>query len=44
MRLFDPTETEGIEARFMDGVGWDGVSETTEKRPRGTIGVDVLIA
>ncbi|EAQ27739.1 hypothetical protein NAP1_09102 [Erythrobacter sp. NAP1] len=44
MRLFHPAELAGIEARFMDGLGWDGVSEPSERRERGVIGQDVLIA
>ncbi|AWW75479.1 aldehyde-activating protein [Erythrobacter sp. KY5] len=44
MRLFNPSEVAGIEARFMDGLGWDGVSEIRERRERGVIGQDVLIA
>ena len=44
MRLFQPAEVAGLEARFMDGLGWDGLSAPSERRPPGKIGVDVSIA
>ena len=44
MRLFHPAEVDGLEARFMDGLGWDGQSPPQERRPPGIVGVDVLIA
>ncbi|MBV7266454.1 GFA family protein [Erythrobacter ani] len=44
MRLFQPEDLTGIEARFMDGIGWDGRSSPRERRPSGIIGKDVVIA
>ncbi|WP_427963585.1 GFA family protein [Altererythrobacter sp.] len=42
MRLFDPDELAGIEARFMDGRSWDGKSKAGARRPPGALGVDAF--
>ncbi|MBD2841159.1 GFA family protein [Erythrobacter rubeus] len=44
MRLFHPDDLVGMEARFMDGLGWDGVAAPQQRRSPGTIGEDVLVA
>ncbi len=43
MRVFEPTELNGIEARFPDGRHWFGDGEVMHRRPSGQLGVDVFI-
>ncbi|MHA7819677.1 MAG: GFA family protein [Erythrobacter sp.] len=43
MRLFPPSEVAGMQARFMDGVAWDGESEPSLRRPDGTLGEDAFV-
>ena len=43
MRLFDPTDVAGIEARFLDGRNWDGSSDPQHRRPVGKLGVDAFL-
>lgn len=43
MRLFDPAELSGIEARFLDGRNWDGSAPAQHRRPVGKLGVDAFL-
>lgn len=43
MRLFEPSEVTGIEARTLDGRGWFGETEPAHRRPHGKIGHDVFL-
>ena len=42
MRLFDPSELSGIEARTLDGRNWFGGTDPNHRRPPGKMGVDVF--
>ncbi len=43
MRLFEPNELEGIEARTLDGRNWFGETEPKHRRPVGKIGHEVFL-
>lgn len=43
MRMFDPQETNGIEARTLDGHNWQGDGPAQERRKPGKLGQDVFI-
>ncbi len=43
MRLFEPKELEGIEARTLDGHNWFGETEPAHRRPIGKIGHEVFL-
>jgi hypothetical protein len=43
IRIFDPSELFGIEARSLDGRHWTGEKPAEHRRPIGKIGEDVFI-
>jgi len=43
MRIFEPTELIGIEARFPDGRNWFGETTPTQRRSPGKLGVDAFL-
>ncbi len=43
MRLFEPSELLGIEARTLDGRNWTGESEAAHHRPPGQVGRDIFL-
>lgn len=43
MRIFEPTELAGIEARTLDGRHWFGETEVEHRRPPGKLGHDVFL-
>lgn len=43
MRIFDPADLRGIEARFPDGRNWFGKSEPVHRRRHGKLGVDAFL-
>ncbi len=43
MRIFEPGELTGIEARTLDGRNWSGDSEAEHRRPPGKLGYDVFL-
>ncbi|MEM1052694.1 MAG: aldehyde-activating protein [Pseudomonadota bacterium] len=43
MRIFEPAEVAGIEARFLDGRNWTGETEPRHRRPIGKLGVDAFL-
>ena len=43
MRIFEPEELKGIEARFLDGRNWVNTRKPGHRRPPGVLGEDVFI-
>ena len=43
MRIFEPSELAGIEARVLDGRNWFGKAEAAHRREPGVLGDDVFI-
>lgn len=43
MRIFDPKELQGVEARTLDGRNWFGDGEARHRRPVGHLGNDVFL-
>jgi len=43
MRIFEPAELKGIEARFLDGRNWVNTRKPGHRRPTGVLGEDVFI-
>lgn len=43
MRIFTPDQVAGIEARMLDGRGWDQKAEPAHRRPPGILGQDVFL-
>ncbi|MEL6878547.1 MAG: GFA family protein [Pseudomonadota bacterium] len=43
MRIFEPIELAGIEARTLDGRNWLGEAEAQHRRPPGKLGHDVFL-
>ena len=43
MRLFQPEEIAGIEARTLDGHNWTGSAPAAHHRPPGLVGKDVFL-
>ena len=43
MRIFAPSELDGIEARTLDGRNWDGEKPAEHRRPVGILGQDVFV-
>ena len=43
MRIFDPAELVGVEARLLDGRNWNGKTEPAERRASGTLGKDLFL-
>ena len=43
MRIFDPAECAGIEARTLDGRGWFGDGDASHRRAPGHLGRDVFL-
>ena len=43
MRIFDPTELAGIEARTLDGRNWFGEEPANHRREPGHLGIDVFL-
>ena len=43
IRLFEPSDLEGIEARILDGRNWTGATPAEHRAPIGTIGENVFI-
>ncbi|MEO1220886.1 MAG: aldehyde-activating protein [Pseudomonadota bacterium] len=43
VRIFEPEELHGIEARFPDGRNWFGKTTPTDRRPPGKLGVDAFL-
>ena len=43
MRIFDPAELAGIEARFPDGRNWSGETTPATRRAPGRLGEDVFL-
>jgi len=43
MRIFEPSELDGIEARFMDGRNWDGETTPGHRRAPGRLGEDAFL-
>ncbi len=43
MRIFDPAELNGIEARTLDGSNWFGETDPTHRRPPGQLGGEVFL-
>ncbi|WP_233998546.1 GFA family protein [Erythrobacter sp. YT30] len=43
VRIFEPEDFEGIEARFLDGRNWTGSSAPARKRRVGIVGEDVFL-
>ncbi|MDJ0642740.1 MAG: aldehyde-activating protein [Erythrobacter sp.] len=43
MRIFEPQELSGIEARTLDGRNWFGETGATHRRPVGHLGNDVFL-
>lgn len=37
IRIFDPADCEGVEARFLDGRNWFGDTEPTQRKPNERI-------
>lgn len=43
MRIFEPKELNGVEARTLDGRNWFGDGEANHRRPVGKLGEDVFL-
>ncbi|QUL38077.1 GFA family protein [Erythrobacter sp. JK5] len=43
MRIFEPSELSGIEARTLDGRNWFGETAAAYRRPVGCLGSDVFL-
>lgn len=43
MRIFEPSDVAGIEARTLDGRNWSGVTEADHRRTPGRLGIDVFL-
>ncbi len=43
MRIFEPSEVAGIEARTLDGRNWFGKTDPLHRRPPGKLGRDVFL-
>lgn len=43
MRIFEPSELNGVEARTLDGRNWFGESAAAHRRPPGQLGSDVFL-
>ncbi|WP_298468263.1 GFA family protein [uncultured Erythrobacter sp.] len=43
MRIFEPSELNGIEARTLDGRNWTGKTEAAHRRAPGQLGTDVFL-
>ncbi len=43
MRIFDPAELNGIEARTLDGRNWSGKHPAKHRRPPGKLGQEVFL-
>ncbi len=43
MRIFDPAELNGIEARTLDGSNWSGETDPVHRRPPGQLGSEVFL-
>ncbi|MEP0391705.1 MAG: aldehyde-activating protein [Erythrobacter sp.] len=43
VRIFEPAELDGIEARFLDGRNWFGKTEAKHRRAPGKLGVDAFL-
>ncbi len=43
MRVFEPNQLDGIEARTIDGRNWFGDGEASHRRPIGHLGDDVFL-
>ncbi|RGP39763.1 hypothetical protein BPTFM16_00037 [Altererythrobacter insulae] len=43
MRIFEPKELSGIEARTLDGRNWFGEGKANDLRPVGKLGEDVFL-
>jgi len=43
MRIFEPIELDGIEARTLDGRNWFGETDARHRRPPGQLGSDVFL-
>lgn len=43
MRIFEPAELEGVEARFPDGRNWFGDTTPAQRRPSGKLGLDAFL-
>ncbi|MEM9501038.1 MAG: GFA family protein [Pseudomonadota bacterium] len=43
MRIFEPSDLDGIEARTLDGRNWNGETEPAHRRPPGELGHDVFL-
>ncbi|WP_298308410.1 aldehyde-activating protein [uncultured Erythrobacter sp.] len=43
VRIFEPAELGGVEARFPDGRNWFGETTPEQRRPTGKLGVDAFL-
>ena len=43
VRIFKPSELEGVEARFPDGRNWTGETEPSHRRAPGKLGQDAFL-
>ncbi|MEM7690300.1 MAG: aldehyde-activating protein [Pseudomonadota bacterium] len=43
VRIFEPAQLNGIEARFLDGRNWFGGAPPAHRRPSGKLGVDAFL-
>jgi len=43
MRIFEPSELDGIEARTLDGRNWFGESNPVHRRAPGRLGSEVFL-
>ncbi|MEM7664946.1 MAG: aldehyde-activating protein [Pseudomonadota bacterium] len=43
MRIFEPSDLDGIEARTLDGRNWFGKTAAAHRRPPGHLGQDVFL-